>query len=436
MSESQLRRSRVNECPWLQPAAEAFEDAHQLWHDAFEQYHDPAGFRRQIDALIQTARNVTFRLQASKGDAPVAFDWYESDEAGSWRSFLRSSSEMKWLHDARTEVTKRRGLSRDSYALVRLVEGYYEPRKQLLKVPATIPTSKVVDAAIKQVPVEYRQHVAIEVRRRWESPDFPGRELLEVVRHCLHILDALLLFAAEVSAGEEPGDPAAFVETVAQPICMVITPDLLPLTFEADTKDQVSIGFEPHRVTADDVNEARAKYGMSRVARKHAPRGEGAHAIARRFHEGSRAAFKKDGAVLPLAFLLDPEGEVHQFETLAEDKREKYLIWRRIGEHALGRTFNLAIHTGEMWIAAVPDDVQPYLEVSEQPGVRELIATVWETHDGDKGIISSRIFRLGPARFLSKPTEQSDIDEEFTFFDPIRRAWAKREKAVGNDEAD
>ena len=428
MSEFKYVPATVTEHEWLAPAADSFEDAHQYWHDAADAYHDPPDFRRKIDALIQAARNVTFRLQAAKGDGPESFDWYEGDHEDSWRTFMKSVPEMVWLHNARTEITKRKGLSRTSFAVVSLVEGYLEPTKTLLKLPADMATGELVERAIENIPREYRQHQAVEVVRRWEPTDLPGQELLGVLRYCLRILDGLLLYAAEVSAGRSPEAPSEFVPTVEVPRCMTPTPDYVPLTFEADTRQQINLTLEKQEATEEGQKAALKRYGGEK--RLDGMETDTLKGFARRIHEGSRIAFRKDGAVLPFAFLRGPDGEWTLFGTLAEGKRAKYMIWRKLGVLTLMNDYDSVVHTGEMWFAPNPEDPTPYLDVSKQPGVREILATIYEENNGTQGVIASRIHRVGPVGILGKPSMEFDV-QGMVFLDPIRRAWKTRQQAEG-----
>ena len=43
-------------------------DAHRLWHQSLDAYHDPDGFRANLNATLQGMRNVTFALQSEKAN--------------------------------------------------------------------------------------------------------------------------------------------------------------------------------------------------------------------------------------------------------------------------------------------------------------------------------------------------------------------------------
>jgi hypothetical protein len=54
----------------LQPLDEALEEAHHFLHACERDYHSPSAFRLNLNAFIQAARNVTFRLQSLKAGIP------------------------------------------------------------------------------------------------------------------------------------------------------------------------------------------------------------------------------------------------------------------------------------------------------------------------------------------------------------------------------
>ena len=254
-----------------------------------------------------------------------------------------------------------------------------------------------------------------------------------MLRYCLHILDGLLLYAAEVSDGGSPEKPSEFIRTVEVPRCMIPTPDVLPRTFEADTRHEVSFTFEKHEATEEGQTAALKRYGGDKKLQ--GIETDTLEGFARRIHEGSRIAFRKDGAVLPFAFLRAPDGSWTSIGTLTEDKRGKYLVWRDLGNLTILHDYDAVVHTGEMWMAPDPKEPTPYLDVSEQPGVKEILATIYEERDGAKGVIASRIHRVGPVAILGKPNMEFDV-RGFVFLEPIRRAWKIRQEASESSKED
>jgi hypothetical protein len=78
-------------CP-LAAVDRRLEDAHQLWHQASENYFEPNAFRIAAQGTIQTLRSVTFIVQKNKIIIPDFKNWYEG-----WQERLRSDELMRWL---------------------------------------------------------------------------------------------------------------------------------------------------------------------------------------------------------------------------------------------------------------------------------------------------------------------------------------------------
>ena len=410
--------------PSLGPAYCALQDAHDQWHDAFDTYHDPRPFRRHVDALIQSLRNVTFRLQAAKSESPLDFDaWY-----GRWREHMRSDPNMKWLHDARTEVVKRSGIQSSSYALVRIIDSYNEPAATVLRLPPTVSTEKLLDKARTQVPDEFQRYVALEVRRRWTAPDADGKELLGLLACCFHVLDALLIDAVEMfGAGRysDPPHPADFLTTVQLPPCMAINASLIPVVQEADTGDYLQ--YSPRVLERDDLRmpEAIKRYGLP----KNLPEGLPNDLVERahRLHDIARTMFKRDGVHHPFAHFRRYDGVWDLSSPITFDKRDKYLMWHRYGIEALRQGHDAVIFTTEVWAAPAPDVMRPYEKAEDSPQRKELLMTFAEEESGGALILDSEIVRVLGKPFLKRTKENSSPKaEEMAFFGPLRRAWSVR----------
>ncbi|MBN1461352.1 MAG: hypothetical protein JXA57_17630 [Armatimonadetes bacterium] len=83
-----------------------------FWVEAHNSYHDPQAFTAVVDAAIQQARNITFRLQAHKDAIPGFDEWYAP-----WVEYLKAHPILEWTKTARNIIVKERGLSPESEAL-------------------------------------------------------------------------------------------------------------------------------------------------------------------------------------------------------------------------------------------------------------------------------------------------------------------------------
>ena len=149
--------------PAVVAAVESIRELRHLLNACESTCHDPAQFVVNLNGFVQAARNVTFRLQAYKGDVPKFDEWYEP-----WQSAMRANPIMVWLKDARNKVVKQRGLKSLSTAPVTSISSYRTPDVQSFDVPPFMTTKEIVETVSERIhsPVD-RLYGVIEVRRSW-----------------------------------------------------------------------------------------------------------------------------------------------------------------------------------------------------------------------------------------------------------------------------
>jgi hypothetical protein len=405
----------------LQPAYTALLDSHEQWHDAFDTYHDPKSFRRHIDTLIQSLRNVTFRLQEAKHAFPIDFDaWY-----GPWQDHMRSDSNMTWLRDARNEIVKSSGIQPSSYALVRVIDSFDEPDETLLRLPPTVSTQNLLDRARRQVPDDIQPFVAFEVMRRWSAPDAENQELLALLLRCFHVLDALLLDAG-IALTRDPDSehppPGDVIESVAWPRCMIPLASLLPIMQEADTKKFIT--YSPRTIEKDEATAkvAEKRYGPPKTPPEDLPvdlleRAETMNDIARN-------VFKRDGFHYPFAHFRRTDGTWEIQSPIAFSKRDKFIMWHTYAAMALRDGYNGVIFTTEVWLAPFPEVPRPYESAEDSPDRKEFLVTYAEEASGRSIVISSEIYRLLGKPYLKRArVDRSPHPDSMIFFRPLRRVW-------------
>jgi hypothetical protein len=171
-------------------------EAHLLWHQSLDQYHNPEAFRANLNSTIQALRNITWVLQSEKRMIPDFDNWYAS-----WQEKLRSSPLCRWLIDARNTVVKQGELNTHSTALVKLLT-WRDEKLMESEFPPEIPSSlifrnpSVVELINKAgLPPADRKGAVIEVERRWSASDLNGREILDALAEIYGILSELVLDA-------------------------------------------------------------------------------------------------------------------------------------------------------------------------------------------------------------------------------------------------
>jgi hypothetical protein len=154
-------------------------EAHVLWHQSLEQYHQPDLFQANLNATIQALRNITFILQSEKHSFTQFDVWYKS-----WQERIKPDPVLRWLKEARNTVVKQGELETSSIAVVKLVtwkddvllETSIPPDTPPSLILANIPLLELVSNT--HLPSGDLKHAAIIIERRWSVTELGGREIL------------------------------------------------------------------------------------------------------------------------------------------------------------------------------------------------------------------------------------------------------------------
>src|SRR6266511_3134513 len=217
-------REKRPPCP-LANTHRRLQDLHRLWHQTLESYSDPDGFRVNLNAAIEAARNVTFMLQSEKAAIPEFDRWYASEQEA-----LRSDELMTWLRDARNTVVKQADLETTSTA-VALVHDNLDFARWKMTVPPVVPTEAIAMALVKSAPPEVRQmlpYFIVSVERTWMATSLPDRELLDALAHAYSKLLGIVIAAHDRTATDigscSLASPVHAAESTAEvPACMRVT---------------------------------------------------------------------------------------------------------------------------------------------------------------------------------------------------------------------
>jgi hypothetical protein len=108
-------------------------EAHRLWHQTLDNYFDPEGFRVNLNATIQSLRNLTFALQYEKKVFKNFDDWYNN-----WQDKMKNDELMSWLNNSRRKIVHMEDLKTKSIARVTIYH-YSEIFKADIEIPIDIP---------------------------------------------------------------------------------------------------------------------------------------------------------------------------------------------------------------------------------------------------------------------------------------------------------
>jgi len=156
--------------------------AHLLWHQTLDCYHDAERFRANLNATLEAIRSVTWMLQKEKHTFTDFDAWY-----GSWQQLLKDDPAAKWLKDARTEVVHKGDLESYSYAEVRLVS-YRNELVSTVEIPIETSPQLILSnpsllealASAQKTPIDLSD-ASFEIERRWSTKELDGREILSAL---------------------------------------------------------------------------------------------------------------------------------------------------------------------------------------------------------------------------------------------------------------
>jgi hypothetical protein len=250
-------------CP-VPSAHRRLMDCHVHWHASADAYMEPETFRLNLNALIQSLRNVTFLLQSQKRDLPSFDTWY-----GAWQRSVKDDLVMRWVVNARNRIVKQSDLELHSKALIRLSFDWLNEVEDLLEVPPHFTTHQTISGLLSAGPQITEGVITIE--RRWVDVELPTRELMEASRYAYGRLARVVRLAHD-NAGVTSCDLAARIpECVDSGLkeslqCMHQIDDNRRLHVDLSTMTQFTEGVEV--LDQDDIPRevTRARYGEMSVS--------------------------------------------------------------------------------------------------------------------------------------------------------------------------
>jgi hypothetical protein len=404
----------------LRPVTRVLKDARAHRHDALVSYHDPETFQRSVEALVQDLRNVTFRLQSVKSNIGGFDAWYEPRQ-----NQMREDEVLRWLSDARVDVVHKAGLRSSSFARVSVIDSYLEAPTVVTQLPVDLSTEELVGQTISALPPAIRQHLTIEIRRRWEAPSLPGLELLFALAHCyVSLYELIEAVASELLGEDEP--VAGLLMTGDDWEELLVDASERFIQIKADTCEQIEVAAREID-EIPDLETASSHYGIDLASTVYPL---DAMDRAKASHEKARAIFNVDGYHVLLAILSDSGGRQQIIALELNDKRDKFLAMRRVAEQVVEGDFDLVVVTGESWLTPAMETPQAYLDLSKVEDKREALITWAESKDGRATGFASMINRHESGVTLD---EAIVVHSPVALLDPIRRAWAKMRVIPGEE---
>jgi len=419
-------------CP-LAKTHRRLSEAHLLWHQTLENYHDPEAFRANLNATIEALRNVTFVLQNEKAAFDRFDDWYSP-----WQDRLRSNACARWVHDARTTVVHQGELLSESIAEVRLITWRDEVLTKI-RVPADLPSSLVlqnlpfVDLLRKaKTPAADAKYAAIAIERRWSTTGLDGQELLDVLAKAYGlvsevVLDAHIHLRRSECISDETVHPdfCSAYHLTGMLECMAVGAAKRTKFLKLTTGEGYLPGHTGSPVSSEPIDPSK-RYGFTREDMITALDQSDPLRYAEKVLYRAKRILQRDRNHQRMMFIRDGGGQWHINGLVARDRTEKHLLMRLVAQFVESKGCDAIVEVGEMWYAPLKSMRELDLDrIQDAEGRRELLFVQVATREG----ISRRYltpFSRGPFGGIQlEETVQKDGEYAF-YLEPIWEVWRRQ----------
>lgn len=408
------------------------QDCHDQWHALARAYHRPEAFRRELNALVQSLRNVTFILQAEKKGV-VEFDsWY-----GPWQVRMRESQLMRWVVESRNRVVKQGDLNTRSVATASLVATYEKQAPEAASDRHTIevPPATTVKEQIRrlsELPSFVMLAGYIELRREWVDEALPGRELVGACAEAFSFLNHMLedlhrhVGMDSTSALTHGGEPVEFETSPGGlPPCMTLQDfDVMRMRLSNGSVDVGGTRFT-HTPDAKNLRMATKRYGEP----PEIPRPEEWETVAdlAEWYMGTaRLLMKKDRKHGWYVFLFKGKTVVASEILIARDKPDQLVMMRELATVVERSGIDGVVEVGDCWMSEVTMDDEGFpVPPALHPRRTEAISVAAEDAYGNRKYLHSPYVRRG--RRIDFAGEPVDMTSAMTVntLQPIREAWKR-----------
>ena len=419
-------------------------DAHNLWHQAAENYGNPDLFRTNLNATIQALRNITFALQSEKHTFHDFDAWYTP-----WQTRMRASRVLTWVKDARNTVVKQGDLDTASTATVRLLT-WKDDELACIPVPpdtsseALLKNSPILERITKaRIPDGDLADALIEIERQWSLPEFQDREVLDILAAAYGLLSDLVVDAHTQlqrlecidQASPHPCFRATHHRAGTLP-CMTATMHLRKERFHLSTGGQlVASPLKPPKEGPSPA-AAAARYGIQGADLAATWRQTAPDLVAERVVYWSKRILRRDRFHIRMVFVRDGGGRWQAMVFYASSRSEKHLVVRMVAEFVEQTGADAIIDVGEAWYLPPsmsqrtqairpPKTTRVVRSLEDVPGRQEALHVLAATRDGLLRSYTTPFSRGLLGGIKLDVTRISDGEPRKWFYlQPVFKVWA------------
>nr|HEV7952985.1 hypothetical protein [Candidatus Acidoferrales bacterium] len=364
--------------------------AHLLWHQTLDNYHDPDGFRANLNATIEALRNVTFVLQKEKHAFKNFDEWY-----GPWQERLRTDTAAKWAHEARTTVVHKGELESASTAEVRLID-WQDKVVAKMDVPIETPTSLILQnlkllelIGKSELDKANANDAAVAIERRWTTPDLGGLEILETLSQVFGLLSEIVLDAHItlqkcdcIPVEQDHPNFRSVHHRTGTLECMSSGASVRTQTFQLSSGTELTLAERTASIFVGEI-DVKDRYGLTDEHRLTEWESLDPLKFAEKILYAAKRMLCKDKHHVRLMFIRDGGGHWSMANIFAADRTEKHLIMRMIAHFVASRGCDAIVDVGEAWFAPASMSPELDLDAIQNPSKRgEALFLVVATRDG------------------------------------------------------
>jgi hypothetical protein len=333
------------QCP-VRAAHRRLMDCHVLWHHLESSYHDPDGFRLNLNSLIQNLRNVTWLLQKAKKGLPNFDQWY-----GEWQVKATSDVVAAWTVAARNRIVKEADLEVHSYARVTVRWDWLGRASASFVTPPRMTMRHIINRVMRDAPPIPKGVITVE--RRWVDVALPKYELLDATARQYGLLVDVLRSAHNAAGGDctlLPRTPPCVTNELVRPSCMSrMAPERRTHVYLPER----TLAIEGH-VSTDLSPEAKEE--SYRIYGKPPTFLVGdIMEFARSLFEHAKGVLQAGGFHISLAYLMKDGIPVRLTTPHIEGQRDKFLMMERIAYDVARLDADGLVTVNESWFAELPE---------------------------------------------------------------------------------
>lgn len=401
-------------------------EAHRLWHQTLDNYFDPEGFRVNLNATIQSLRNLTFALQHEKHVFKNFDEWYEN-----WREKMKNDETMSWLNDSRVKIVHMEDLKTKSIARVTIYQ-YSEIFKADVEIPIDIPY-EVIAIYLKDNDYIKDYHIkndfVLKINRKWVVDKLPNRELLNTLSYCFGFLNKLVINAHNkldcdinsCNIKDELHQDKIKVLNSGILSCMDTANEIR--TSKISLRKLQKLRYREKIVKEDEeiTKKAVEKYDAKKI--NFSAKDMDIISQAKSFINLSKNILKKDKYHMPMLLLRIPDKGMFPYGGhIPEDRSDKYIFMERVAKKVDELNVDGIISIFESWLSSDYESISKGRPIKNHKDKKECIQVGVITKNGIKKNFITPFKRDENGEIIFDKTIES-VGDTFNYMKPILKVW-------------